>query len=238
MKIYTYLTGLLILLTTSTYAQTTTEAPSEKNYIEVVGRGELEIIPDEIYISITIRERQEGKKKITVETQELDLKNAVKELGIPMENLTLSDANADYVKVSWTKKDVVSKKSYVLKVADAATVGKVYEKLDALKILDAYIARVSHSKMEEFKKQVRIMAIKAAKEKAEYLLTAIDEKMGNPMVIHEDISVPNLPMKLMNVRGVSQGNKGYYVDGIKTPAEIQFKKIKLQSSIYVKFEIL
>lgn len=237
MKIYAYLTGLM-LFTTSAFAQIAPEAPSEKNYIEVVGNGELEIIPDEIYISITIREREVGKKKVTVETQELDLKNAVKELGIPMENLTLSDANADYVKVSWTKKDVVSKKSYVLKVADAATVGKVYEKLDALKILDAYIARVSHSKMEAFKKQVRIMAIKAAKDKAEYLLAAIDEKMGNPIVIYEENSVRNLPRKLMNLRGVTTASEVDYVDGIRQPAEIQFKKIKLQSSIYVKFEIL
>ncbi|UTW66210.1 SIMPL domain-containing protein [bacterium SCSIO 12643] len=237
MKIYAYLTGLM-LFTTSAFAQMTPEVPTKKNYIEVVGNGELEIIPDEIYISITIRERQEGKKKITVESQEVDLKNAVKELGIPMENLTLSDANADYVKVGWTKKDVVSKKSYTLKVADATTVGKVFEKLDALKILDAYISHVSHSKIEEFKKQVRIMAIKAAKDKAEYLLAAIDEKMGNPIVIYEQNSVPNLPRKLMNLRGVSIASEADYVDGIKQLPEIQFKKIKLQSSIYVKFEIL
>lgn len=236
MKLNYYITVLLLSLTLIATGQD--QNTTDKNYIEVVGNGELEIIPDEIYISITIRERQEGKKKITVESQEMDLKNAVKEIGIPMENLTLSDANADYIKVGWTRKDVVSKKSYVLKVADATTVGKVYEKLDALKILDAYIARVSHSKMEEFKKQVRIMAIKAAKEKAEYLLAAIDEKMGSPFIIYEQNSVPNLPMKLMNVRGSRSASETYYVDGIKQPEEIQFKKIKLQSSIYVKFEIL
>jgi uncharacterized protein YggE len=234
MKLHYYVTVLLLSLTVFASAQDPNT--TEKNYIEVTGIGELEIVPDEIYISITLREKQEGKKKISVETQESELKSGLQQLGIVLGNLTLSDANSDYVKVSWTKKDVITNKNYILKVSDATTVGKVFEKLDALKIQDAYISRVSHSKIEEFKKQVRIMAIKAAKDKAAYLLTAIDEKMGSPIVINEQNGVNNVRNELLQLRGV--GNVSLFDFYNKSIPEIQFKKIKLQSHIYVKFEIL
>jgi len=43
--------------------------------IEVVGSAEKEIVPDEIYIAITIREPESGLDKVSIEKQEADLKN-------------------------------------------------------------------------------------------------------------------------------------------------------------------
>ena len=47
---------------------------NKKPFIEVTGSGETEIIPDEIYITITLQERQEGKDKLSIEKQEENLK--------------------------------------------------------------------------------------------------------------------------------------------------------------------
>ncbi|PKP46668.1 MAG: hypothetical protein CVT95_06675 [Bacteroidetes bacterium HGW-Bacteroidetes-12] len=58
---------LLLTATFTVFGQTTTDSEVEKRYIEVTGTAEKEIIPDEIYISITIRERHEGKEKITID---------------------------------------------------------------------------------------------------------------------------------------------------------------------------
>ncbi len=240
-KLKTKTLALLLLLTsTSTvFGQTKINTEPERPFIEVTGTAELEIIPDEIYIAITIRERQDGKEKITIEKQEIDLKRALQSIGIPLENLSLSDANADYVRVSWTKKDVITKTEYILKVGDALTVGKVFEKLDELKIVDAYISHVSHSKIEEYKKEVRIMAIKAAKDKADYLLLAIGEQTGKPLKVYETNT--NIDQSLLNVRGARGGKTEYYIDGYKSSSDkneiIEFQKIKLQAAIYVKFEI-
>jgi uncharacterized protein YggE len=223
------------------FGQTPTNTETEKAYIEVTGTAENEIIPDEIYIGITIRERHEGKEKITIEKQEADLKEALKSIGISVDNLSLSDANANYIRVKWTKKDVITKNEYVLKVGDAMTVGKVFEKLDELKIIDAKISKVSHSKIEEFKKEVRIMAIKAAKEKADYLLTAIGEQTGKPLKVYEN-STYSIDNSNLNVRGSRSKSSSYYVDGTEMKESdkdkiIQFQKIKLHAAIYVKFEI-
>jgi uncharacterized protein len=210
----------------------------ESPYIEVTGTAEKEIIPDEIFIAITIRERVENKVKITIEDQENKLKTAVKQLGIDLSNLVLADADANYVKVKWQTKDVITQKDYVLQVGDANTVGLVFQELEKIQITDAYISKVSHSKIEELKKEVRIMAIKAAKEKADYLLEAINEKTGNAIIVRENDIYPTFTANSVSNYRKEKYNVGTFSDLIsESKNEIQFQKIIINSSIYVKFLI-
>lgn len=65
---------LLLTATITVFGQAPADSETEKSYIEVTGTAEKEIIPDEIYIAITIRERHEGKEKITIYKQSADLK--------------------------------------------------------------------------------------------------------------------------------------------------------------------
>ena len=176
---------LCLLLTLPTFAQTTINVAEERPYIEVTGTAEREVIPDEIYVEIVILEKYVNKVKVTIEEQETKLKAALQAVGIDLEDLAVSNTNANYVKVRWQKKDVVTKKSYNLKVADANTLGNVFEQLDKLEITNAYIERVDYSKMDSLRKEVKILAIKDAKDKANYLLNAIDERIGEPLIIRE-----------------------------------------------------
>jgi uncharacterized protein YggE len=212
----------------------------EQPYIEVTGTAEKEVIPDEIYIGITIHEKYMNKTKVSIEEQEEKLKAAVKTLGINLQNLYISDVTAGYVKVYWKTKDVITNKNYTLKVTDATTVGKVFQELDKLEINDARISKVSHSKLDSLKKEVRITAIKAAKEKADYLLLAIGEQAGKPLIVKETeptyYATDNVFMRNSNVSyGMSN-----YVD-LKTKGEenndIEFQKIRITTSTYIKFAI-
>lgn len=209
-----------------------TNVTTEQPYIEVAGTAEKEIVPDEIYIQIIIHERYANKVKISIEEQEGKLKNTLKSINIDLSNLYLSDANADYVKIRWQQKDVLTKKDYMLKVSDAKTVGLVFQELEKIEIKDASISRVSHSKIEEFRKEVKILAIKAAKSKADYLLEAIGEQTGKPLIVKENEVLP-----LSNAVGIAFNSRGYLGDFIGRDDEIQFQKIKVQSSVYVKFLI-
>ncbi|MCF8330744.1 MAG: SIMPL domain-containing protein [Crocinitomicaceae bacterium] len=232
-------TGTILSITILTFGQTTTTTTNEEPYIEVTGTAEKEVIPDEIYIGITIREKYLNKVKVTIGEQEEKLKNTIQLLGIDMANLTLTDANADYVKIHWKNKDVLTKKDYTLKVSNATTVGQVFQELDKLEITDAFISSVNHSKMDSLRKEIKIAAIKAAKNKADYLLTAIGEQTGKPLIIKE--TVENNSSSNVNFRGSRSNETYYFIDGIKVKDsdenEIQFQKIKIQSSIYVKFSI-
>jgi uncharacterized protein YggE len=240
-KIKQLLTMAFLLTTILTFGQTNTTKTEEQPYIEVTGTAEKEVIPDEIYIGIIIRERYINKLKVTIEEQEDKLKSAVKSLGIDLTNLYLSDANADYVKIRWQKKDVLTKKDYTLKVSNATTVGQVFQELEKLEITDAFISKVSHSKIDSLRKEVRIMAIKAAKDKADYLLTAIGDQTGKPLIITESpqtiyrSEINALPTR--NVNSIASTVGGVSSSLGDKDNEIQFQKIKLASSIYVKFSI-
>jgi len=239
-KLKQLLTMAFLLTTILTFGQTNNLKPEEQPYIEVTGTAEQEVTPDEIYIGIVIREKYVGKAKVTIEEQEEKLKAVVKSLGIDLTNLYLSDANADYVKIRWQKKDVLTKKDYILKVSNATTVGKVFQELEKLEITDALISKVSHSKIDSLKKEVRIMAIKAAKNKADYLLTAIGEQTGKPLIITENPQTIYRSeyqyLATRNVSSVASTFVGGYQSKDKDN-EIEFQKIKLTTSIYVKFLI-
>ena len=239
-KLKQLLTMAFLLTTILTFGQTNSLKPEEQPYIEVTGTAEQEVTPDEIYIGIVIREKYVGKAKVTIEEQEEKLKAVVKSLGIDLTNLYLSDANADYVKIRWQKKDVLTKKDYILKVSNATTVGKVFQELEKLEITDALISKVSHSKIDSLKKEVRIMAIKAAKNKADYLLTAIGEQTGKPLIITENPQTIYRSeyqyLATRNVSSVASTFVGGYQSKDKDN-EIEFQKIKLTTSIYVKFLI-
>lgn len=241
-KMKQLLTIVLALTSLLTYGQTNLNKTEEQPYIEVVGTAEKEVIPDEIYIAIVIREKYENKVKVTIEDQEEKLKVALTSIGINISNLTLSDANADYVKVKWQKKDVLTKKDYLLKVTNATTVGQVFQKLDDLEITDAYISKVSHSKIDSLRKDVKILAMKAAKEKADYLLAVIGEQTGKALVVTESAQtwtknnneIMALPQR--NPNTITSTTFGVDSKSGNIP-EIQFQKIKLVASIYVKFSI-
>jgi uncharacterized protein len=231
---------LALLISTSTINAQQPIATAEQPYIEVSGVAEKEIIPDEIYISIIIRERYENKEKLSIEAQEEKLKEALKRIGVNLINLSLSSANADYVRVSWQKKDVLTQKEYTLKVGDAATVGKVFQQLDELSLKDAYIAKVNHSKIDSLKKEVKISAMKAAKDKADYMLNAIGEKTGRALIVRENAYVPYYRGAYANVHELKEVN--VMADGatdslIAKQPEIEFQKIKIEADVFVKFEI-
>lgn len=242
-KLNLYLAALLFVLVFTAGAQTPSgeSQHEEKPYIEVTGTAELEVVPDEIYINLIIRERFVNKEKITIEEQEAKLKNALRKTGVDLSNLYLTNANADFIRVRYRKKGVVTQKDYTLKVTDAVTVGKVFDELDSLEINDAYIARTSHTKMDSLKKELKIQAVKAAKAKADYLLNAIGEQTGKPLIVREDANIATALQRVPGVNYYANSRLGYLAeaDGRDKPeeAEIQFQKVKLQAGIYVRFLI-
>ncbi|MFN5841667.1 MAG: hypothetical protein ACK45G_00405, partial [Bacteroidota bacterium] len=82
-----------------------------------------------------------------------------------------------------------------------------------------------------------IKAIQSAKDKADYLLQAIGEKTGKPIIVKEN-EVP----KMLNGSSVRNLNSVTIIserDKLedKLDTDIQFNKILVTSNIYVKFLI-
>lgn len=211
------------------------EPQKEKPFIEVVGNGEMEIIPNEIYISFTLKERMDGKNKITIESQEADMKKQLQKAGFNLDKLSLADASADYVTVKRKNKEVLASKNYVMKVTTTSEIASVFEVLDNVQALNGDINRVAHSEIEKYRKEVKILAMKAAKEKAGYLLEAIGETVGKPLMIQERETYDDI--RPMMIRGKAAGVQAEYEMADEAVPEISFQKIKLKYSVFARFEI-
>lgn len=208
----------------------------EVPYIEVRGSAELEITPDEIFVSVTLQERFDGRVKVTMGEQEQKFMDAITALGIPKSDVSLSDADADFEKFLLKEDESLTSKNYLVLVHTAEMVSKLYSKLAEIDAENAYIAKLSHSKIEAYRKEVKIDAIKATHEKAGYLLEAIGEELGQPLEITEISETPE-----KKTYGYSQNANTItnYSMATFSPdlSGIGFEKIKLRYEFYGKFAI-
>jgi len=223
---------LPVLFLSAALAQTTPEV----HYIEVTGSAEMEIVPDEIYIHVTLQERYDGREKVTIAQQDEKFLSGMQALQIPLNDISLADAVSDYSYYKWKKEDALATKEYIVMVHTAGKVAEVYQKLVDIDAENAYIARTSHSKIEQYRKEVKINAMKATYDKAGFLLEAIGHKVGKPLIITE-ISNDVRPMDYVSQYELSNYRSNYSAGNAGLESQIGFQKIKLRYEIYGKFEI-
>ena len=226
----------VLLFSSICHAQTPSNPLESTPYIEVTGEGEMEVVPDEIFLQFTLKERYDGRNKTELDDLEKKLYQLLKKNNFAPENLSLADANADYVKVRWRKKDVLSSKDYVLKVSTTDELSRVWNILDDVGAENAFISRVDHSQMEELKRTVKTEAVKNAKEKASYLLEAAGEEAGGVLFMQERENFA--PVYMARTKQLSDTSANENADaGLQEP-EISFQKIKLNYKVFARFAIL
>jgi uncharacterized protein YggE len=111
------------------------------------------------------------------------------------------------------------------------------DKLDDEATQSFDIVNTSHSKMSEFRKLLKIQAVKAAKDKAIYLTDAIGEKLGSAITVKE----PEEP-SFSNVRGLASQavvSNSYYKPSLSNDKsiEVDFKSFKLRYVVDVVFAL-
>ncbi|MGQ7869864.1 SIMPL domain-containing protein [Sunxiuqinia sp. sy24] len=225
---------ILLLFCLSGFAQTEPNPLLSTPYIEVTGEGEMELVPDEIFLQFTLKERYDGRTKINIEDLEKKLKQHLKVNQFDLSKLSLADADADFVTIKRKNKDVLASKNYVLEVSSTSELADVWEILDEIDVSNAYIQRVDHSQMDEFKREVKIKAIKDAKEKASYLLEAVDQKLGKVLFIQERASFNQPFAKNIRIRGTAAMMED---SSIEPEPEISFEKMKLNYKVFTRFAI-
>jgi uncharacterized protein YggE len=201
-----------------------------ENAIQVSGKAEKKVTPDEIYVSITVKDGD--VKNQTVAQIESTMKSRLRALDIDVEkNLKATDMDNSLKK----KKQVATHRSYELKLGDVWTLGAVFDMLNSLGVADADVTRVSNSRMDEYRKEVRVEAIKNAKTNAEQIATAIGQSIGAAVYIYDNGNMYedyNRPV-LMRVANKTMAD-GVYAEG-SAEQSIDFKDITLTYQITAKF---
>ena len=126
-----------------------------------------------------------------------------------------------------------------MKVGNAGEVNKFFQILDELEIEEANISKTSHSQIEKFRKEIKIEAMKAAKNKADYLLEAMGEQRGKPLFIREQDNSSYVTNQFENssLQEVFKTGYGGRNPGTGLENEVAFTKIKIRYEIFARFGI-
>ncbi|MDA9555515.1 SIMPL domain-containing protein [Pelobium sp.] len=224
------LSSLIALATLSTFAQNI----DTRKKIEVTGTSEIEVTPDEIYVGFSLKEYlKDNKKKVSIDELEKQLQTATLKAGIASEDFMINNISA-YTNYWEKKKDpqFLASKQYTIKVKDLKKLNEIFAGVDARGIAYTNIERYAYSKQDELKKELKIKALKDAKNKALYLTQAIDEQLGGALEISESGS-ESYPQPIFRTNMLMEMK---VADAPAMP-DIDFKKIKLSAQVRAVFEI-
>lgn len=214
-----------LMLTTSLYAQQTNVM--DQPYIEVSGQAEVEVVPDKIYVQITIDGDSKGQE--TVLQQEKEMVQRFDALGIDVEKkLVVQELFNSALKSN----KVTTSKIYRLEVNSATQLAHVFQALQAIGIAQAEIESVDVSNKEELIQKIRAEAAQNARQNALVLANALGQELGKALYV-QDYSTS--PYEYMNM-----STRDYAIAEVReVVAEaapvLEFQKVTLNSSVRVRF---
>jgi uncharacterized protein YggE len=203
----------------------------KKNAIEVTGVAEMEVEPDEIIFSIGIK----ADNKNQLADNEKLLFETLKNNGVKNED----------IKFKSMYQNVYSKtgkftKEFQFKASAKTNISKLFEELNQKWVSNLNIAEIKNTKIADFKKAVKINALKAAKEKADYLLESIGKKTGTPLEIVEieDYTSDTVMPVAYRQKGAMANIQLEAADTGVDYSLDNIENIKLKYSIKTRYEIL
>jgi uncharacterized protein len=233
-----FLTMILALMQFNSIGQIDKTNLTER-IIEVTGTAEMLINPNEYTFKIILNERFENKEKITIDKQEGKLKEELINIGIEIQkDLTIADMSSVFT-TQKRKKDVIGSKEFYLKIYDLTKIERLQQIADKLDVGKLDLIQATHTELAKFRKETKMEAVKVAKLKAEYMLEAIGEKLGKPILIQEILDYSDYQNYTNTIqRGELSSNSMISMQEVMKSGEtLSFSKIKLKYNILTRFEI-
>ncbi len=238
---------VLVLAVFFTKAQTQPTCNPYPKTISVTGSAEMEIVPDEIYVQIDLKEyKKKGENKVELEKIKSDFLAKCSSVGLVDSVISIASyEGTNYNYWYWKRRkkdpDMNAGIAYQIKFKDSKKMDQLVDLLDDEATANFQIVKATHSKVQEYRKQLKIQAIKAAKDKGIYLTEAITEKLGEAITIEEpdeNVFINNLENNLR----VSQYSNTFMRDAANMKSDggataVDFKKIKLRYEVKIIFAV-
>jgi uncharacterized protein len=195
-KLFLLLPACALLASCGT--ETTREIAAKERTITVTGAADTKLVPDEMTLTIQIAEYY--KEQYESGKTEKDYKTLVKleeiEKGLMdlLHKNGISDSliNFSFVNTTWSwyyyeeqKKPVKFEKTITVKLSDHNKAVSIIRDIDTKGISYLSLGDFHSSKEQEMRKELKAEALKAAKEKAAYMLSKVDKELGEIVSITE-----------------------------------------------------
>jgi uncharacterized protein YggE len=224
---------------------TATAQTDNRRTVAVTGSAEMQLTPDEITLAVSIEEYYEeefeNKKEkdyktlVSLAQIEKDLLAKLRSLGIADTNIMLRDVGNTW---QWYKdkmrRPTKLTKTFSVIVRDVATVDRILNSLDMKGVSNVWIEKLRHTREKEYRKQLKIEALRAAREKATYLVESLGNSLGTIVNITEiNNENPGLPMYNFKsaVSNVAMS------EDMSNGSGVESKKITLRYEMGAIFEI-
>ena len=225
---------LMLAAVIATIVAATAQDVQNYPFVQVSGHAEKEFEPDRFILMITVDE-QDSKGKLTVENRQREMIAALKSLGVDTDaKLKMANMASAYYK----RQTSLTVARYQLELGSADMVARVIARLSDMGISNVVIQNVTHSQIEQFKQEVRIAAIRNAREVAESLAAAIGQRIGRCIYIYD----PNRDAAPYVNTMLTRNAKYAYDMAVEESADTgggqpEFKTIKLEYDVQAKFHL-
>ena len=229
MKTRLHLLAIGLLLAVASQAQENNE-----RYIEVTGTAEIEIVPDKIHYLIEIREYfeeefdgrskpEDYRTKVPLATIETELRTALAATGI-----TPEDIRTQEIGDCWRQQgqDFLVSKTLDITLDDFQQIDRIVRSIDTKGIRTMRIGELENKDMLDYHRKGKTEALKAAREKAAYLVEALGKRLGGVTRIVEPGNSPG-------TYALAQSN----VVSSDAASFNTFRTIRKSYSMLVRFEI-
>ena len=197
------------------------------------------MVPDRIYVSITLNEA-DSKNKKSVEEQEKQLETILKQLKINTDkDLSVLDYSSNFKKYFLRGQNILKTKKYSLLVKDAYTLANVLISLEEAGISNTEVEKVEYSKSKELLLELKSEAVKRSRITADKLVKPLNQKAGKALYIsdtnyggiedYEYATVGNIALQEMDYKKESASEEFL--------RKLDFQKIKFSTTVYVKYQL-
>ena len=210
------------------------QAQTNERYIEVIGTSEIEIVPDKIHFILEIREYfeeefdgkskpEEYRTKVPLSQIEQGIRQALGKAGIKSDAIR-TQAIGDY----WRKQgqDFLISKKFDITLTDFRQINEIVKRIDTKGIHTMRIGELENKDILAYHQKGKIEALKAAQQKATYLVEALGKKLGDVIRIVEEGNSNIFPFAQSNVLSSDAASFD------------NFRTIKKNYSMLVRFEII
>lgn len=205
--------------------------------IEVVGYSTVNLEPDIIYVSFTIKQ-DDNLSSTNILKQDEKIKAAVKSIGYDEHNLrVIGVLGYNTMTFSVDTEQYARSRTYSLKFKSIEDIDKFLRVIDMKTLNNFTIESFDRRDLTNDIRKIQIEAFKYGKEKAETLLAVYNKKLGEIIEIQEiqrHIIYPKLSGQQSNTHHIVTSNQGG--NYVQMPA-LNMHDIKLEYQVRLVFEI-
>ena len=211
----------------------------DQPHIEVEAEADTLVVPDRIYVSITLNEA-DSKNKKSVEEQEKQLETILKKLKINTDkDLSVLGYSSDFKKYFLKGQNILKTKKYSLLVRDAYTLANVIISLEEAGISNTEVEKVEYSKSKELLLELKSEAVKRSRITADKLVKPLNQKAGKALYISDTNYGGIGDYELTTNEIFSLQEMDYKKESASEEflRKLDFQKIKFSTTVYVKYQL-